>query len=66
MANKMGYFFKYVMRIFAFDIKISFQINSFLLVYEGVRTTINDQVGWLGIYGKGHLGVGFLTWVDVC
>ncbi len=48
------------MRLFAFDIKISFQINSFILVYKGVRTTIKDQVGWLGIYGKGHSGVGTL------
>ncbi len=28
-----------------------------LLVYEAVKSAINDQVG---VYGKGHLGVRFL------
>ncbi len=31
-----------------------------------VKTTINDQVGWWGVYEKGYLGVSFFTWVDVC
>ncbi len=29
-----------------------------MLVYEAVKTTLNDQVG--GGYRKGHLGVNFL------
>ncbi len=28
------------------------QIKSFLLVYEVVKTTINDQVGWRGYMGR--------------
>ncbi len=48
------------MRVFAFDIKIRFQINSFILVYEGVRTTINGVVGdiWEGAFGCGFSYVG--------
>ncbi len=34
------------------------QIKSFLLVYEAVKTTINDQ-GVVWVYGKGHKGVSF-------
>ncbi len=30
------------------------------MVYGAVRTAITDQVGWGGVYGKGHLGVSFL------
>ncbi len=33
------------------------QFKSFLLVYEAVKTTINDQVGWWG-----YMGRVFLTW----
>ncbi len=28
------------------------QIKSFLLVYEAVKTTLNDQVGWWGYIGR--------------
>ncbi len=31
---------------------VSPQIESFLLVYEAVRTTRNDQVGWWGYMGR--------------
>ncbi len=34
------------------------QIKSFLLVYEALKTTINDQ-GVVWVYGKGHQGVSF-------
>ncbi len=39
---------------------IPFQIKSFLSVYEAVKTTINDGVGWWGINGNGDLGVSAL------
>ncbi len=35
-------------------------VKSFFLVYEAVKTPINDQLGVAGVYGKGHLGVSFL------
>ncbi len=34
------------------------QVKSFLLVYEAVRTIINDQVGWLGYMGRVIWAVG--------
>ncbi len=40
------------------------------MVYEAVKTNINDQVGVAGVHGKGHLGVSFLCvvskWVVGC
>ncbi len=39
---------------------IPFQIKSFFLVYDAVKTTIHDQVGWWGINGKGDLSVSVL------
>ncbi len=41
------------------------QIKSFLLVYEAVKTTINDQVGGGGIR-EGSFWCVLFTWVDVC
>ncbi len=35
------------------------QIKTVLLVFEAVKTIINDQAVW-GVCGKGHLGVSFL------
>ncbi len=50
------------MRLFAFDIKIIFQISSFILVYEGVRTTLNGVVGDIS---EGTFGCGF-SYVGRC
>ncbi len=33
-------------------IKVHYQMKSFLTVYEAVKTTINDQVGWWGYLGR--------------
>ncbi len=36
------------------------QIKSFSLVYEAVKTTTSDEVGWWVGCGKGHLSVSYL------
>ncbi len=36
---------------------INIPMKSFLFIYEAVKTTINNQVEWWRVDGKGHLGV---------
>ncbi len=37
-----------------------YQVDQIKLADEAVKTTLNDQVGWWGVCGRGHLGVSFL------